>query len=46
MAVVAALDFTETSNWWRDINASPLWQDRTFHLLAVLYGIVAAIALV
>ncbi|CAL5213908.1 unnamed protein product [Lathyrus oleraceus] len=46
MAVVASLDFTETSNWWRDINDSPLWQDRTFHLLAVLYGIVAAIALV
>ncbi|XP_058731219.1 tobamovirus multiplication protein 3 [Vicia villosa] len=46
MAVVAALDFTETSNWWRDINDSPLWQDRTFHLLAVLYGIVAAVALV
>ncbi|GAU13772.1 hypothetical protein TSUD_82810 [Trifolium subterraneum] len=46
MAVAAALHFTETSNWWRDINVSPLWQDRTFHLLAVLYGIVAAIALV
>lgn len=46
MAVVTALDFTETSNWWRDINNSPLWQDRIFHLLAILYGIVAAIALV
>jgi len=46
MAVVTALDFTKTSNWWRDINNSPLWQDRIFHLLAILYGIVAAIALV
>ncbi|KAK7368570.1 hypothetical protein VNO80_10597 [Phaseolus coccineus] len=45
-AAVAALDLTESSNWWRDINTSPLWQDRIFHLLAILYGIVAAIALV
>ncbi|KAK8472356.1 hypothetical protein PHAVU_002G186200 [Phaseolus vulgaris] len=45
-AAVAALDLTESSNWWRDINNSPLWQDRIFHLLAILYGIVAAIALV
>ncbi|CAJ1938990.1 unnamed protein product [Sphenostylis stenocarpa] len=43
---VAALDLTESSNWWRDINNSPLWQDRIFHLLAILYGIVAAVALV
>nr|ACU20793.1 unknown [Glycine max] len=43
---VAALDLTESSNWWRDIDRSPLWQDRIFHLLAILYGIVAAVALV
>ncbi|XP_027340819.1 protein TOM THREE HOMOLOG 1 isoform X1 [Abrus precatorius] len=43
---VAALDLTESSNWWRDINDSPLWQDRIFHVLAILYGIVAAVALV
>ena len=42
---VAALDLTESSNWWRDINRSPLWQDRIFHLLSILYGIVAAVAL-
>ncbi|XP_022733047.1 tobamovirus multiplication protein 3-like isoform X2 [Durio zibethinus] len=35
-----------TSNWWRDINDSPLWQDRIFHILAGLYGLVAAVALV
>ncbi|KAL2343577.1 hypothetical protein Fmac_004862 [Flemingia macrophylla] len=45
-AAVAALDLTESSNWWRDINQSSLWQDRIFHLLAILYGIVAAVALV
>ncbi|RDX88824.1 Tobamovirus multiplication protein 3 [Mucuna pruriens] len=43
---VAALELTESSNWWRDINNSSLWQDRIFHLLAILYGIVAAVALV
>lgn len=43
---VAALNLTEPSNWWQDINDSPLWQDRIFHVLAALYGIVAAIALV
>ena len=26
-------------DWWRDINESPLWQDRIFHALAVLYRI-------
>ncbi|KAG5026661.1 hypothetical protein JHK82_022558 [Glycine max] len=24
---IAALDLTGSSNWWRDINRSPLWQD-------------------
>ncbi|KAL5175117.1 Tobamovirus multiplication protein 3 [Glycine soja] len=46
VVAVAALDLTESSNWWRDINRSPLWQDRIFHLLSILYGIVAAVALV
>ncbi|QCD83744.1 hypothetical protein DEO72_LG2g4091 [Vigna unguiculata] len=46
LAAVAALDLTKSSHWWRDINESPLWQDRIFHLLAILYGIVAAVALV
>lgn len=34
------------SNWWHDVNESPLWQDRIFHVLAALYGLVAAVALV
>ncbi|CAD6211816.1 unnamed protein product [Miscanthus lutarioriparius] len=33
-------------DWWRDVNESPLWQDRIFHALAVLYGIVSAVALI
>jgi hypothetical protein len=32
--------------WWDDVNNSTLWQDRTFHALAALYGIVAVVALV
>lgn len=43
---VAAFDLTETSSWWHDINESPVWQDRIFHVLAALYGIVAVVALV
>lgn len=36
----------DASNWWRHINDSPLWQDRIFHTLAALYGLVAVVALV
>jgi hypothetical protein len=39
-ALIGAVD------WWRDVNESPLWQDRIFHALAVLYGVVSVIALV
>lgn len=47
VSAAAALNLTEpSSNWWHDINESPVWQDRIFHILAVLYGIVAAVALV
>ncbi|KAI4313329.1 hypothetical protein L6164_026315 [Bauhinia variegata] len=43
---VVALELIESSTWWHDINKSPIWQDRIFHVLAALYGIVAAVALV
>ncbi|PPD85167.1 hypothetical protein GOBAR_DD17905 [Gossypium barbadense] len=45
---VAAIAYKlkDTTNWWRDINGSRLWQDRIFHILAALYGLVAAVALV
>ncbi|OIW18096.1 hypothetical protein TanjilG_01185 [Lupinus angustifolius] len=47
-AALAAVLFSETqsSNWWHDINDSPFWQDRIFLVLAALYGIVSAVALV
>ncbi|MCD7454429.1 hypothetical protein HAX54_024828 [Datura stramonium] len=35
----------EAINWWEDVNRFPQWQDRIFHVLAVLYGVVAAVAL-
>ncbi|AQL09893.1 Tobamovirus multiplication protein 3 [Zea mays] len=40
----AAMD--AAAAWWDDVNNSTLWQDRTFHALAALYGIVAVVALV
>ncbi|XP_038997158.1 tobamovirus multiplication protein 3 isoform X2 [Hibiscus syriacus] len=43
---VVALKLKEESNWWHEVNESPLWQDRIFHILAALYGLVAAVALV
>ena len=45
MAVVA-VELTDASSWWHDIDDSPAWQDRIFYTLAVLYGIVATVALV
>ncbi|XP_008680128.1 tobamovirus multiplication protein 3-like [Zea mays] len=38
--------FHDAVDWWRDVNESPLWQDRIFHALAVLYGIISVVALV
>ncbi|XAR53189.1 hypothetical protein NMG60_11021638 [Bertholletia excelsa] len=43
---VAAYALKDASSWWDQINESRLWQDRIFHVLASLYGIVAAVALV
>ncbi|KAI8538301.1 hypothetical protein RHMOL_Rhmol09G0091700 [Rhododendron molle] len=43
---VVAYALTEASNWWDQINESPAWQDRIFHVLAALYGVVAVVALI
>lgn len=40
------LNLKEASNWWSDVNESPIWQDRIFHVLAVLYGIVSVVAVI
>ncbi|XP_010476507.1 PREDICTED: protein TOM THREE HOMOLOG 1 [Camelina sativa] len=45
-AAIVALNLKEAKNWWSDVNESPMWQDRIFHILAVLYGIVSVIAVV
>ena len=42
----ASLNLKEGTNWWWDVNESPVWQDRIFHLLAVLYAVVSVIAVV
>ncbi|KAJ3682019.1 hypothetical protein LUZ60_014592 [Juncus effusus] len=33
-------------NWWEEVNGSRLWQDRIFHGLAVMYGLIGFVALV
>ncbi|CAL9186409.1 unnamed protein product [Musa hybrid cultivar] len=33
-------------DWWEEMNNSTLWQDRIFHALAALFGLVSAVALV
>ncbi|KAL9680771.1 hypothetical protein QQ045_012550 [Rhodiola kirilowii] len=45
-AITAARGSVAVSSWWEDVNESTLWQDRLFYALAVLYGLVAAVALV
>jgi hypothetical protein len=45
-AAAAAAASAALDAWWDDVNSSPLWQDRTFHALAALYGVVALVALV
>lgn len=45
LAVTAFL-LKDASNWWNNINDSLLWQDRIFHVLSILYGIVSVVALV
>ncbi|KAL8520711.1 hypothetical protein ACS0TY_011309 [Phlomoides rotata] len=45
-AAVVALRLKDATTWWDIVNHSPAWQDRIFHVLSVLYGIVAAVALV
>ncbi|KAL3731753.1 hypothetical protein ACJRO7_028604 [Eucalyptus globulus] len=45
-SAVAAIEMTAASSWWDDVNASAVWQDRIFHALAALYGVVAAVAVV
>lgn len=38
--------FKDAVSWWDTVNKSVVWQDRIFHVLAALYGLVAAVALV
>ncbi|KAK6802524.1 hypothetical protein RDI58_000304 [Solanum bulbocastanum] len=43
---VVAYHLNGAINWWDDVNRSLDWQNRIFHVLAVLYGVVAVVALV
>ncbi|KAI5678293.1 hypothetical protein M9H77_09243 [Catharanthus roseus] len=41
-----AHSLVDALSWWDKVNESTVWQDRIFHVLAGLYGVVAVIALV
>ncbi|CAK9143885.1 unnamed protein product [Ilex paraguariensis] len=43
---MVAYKLNDAAHWWDQVNESPVWQDRIFHVLAGLYGIVAVVALV
>ncbi|VVB03872.1 unnamed protein product [Arabis nemorensis] len=43
---IEALNLKEASSWWSDVNESPIWQDRIFHMLAILYGLVSIVAVI
>ncbi|KAJ4836531.1 Tobamovirus multiplication protein 3 [Turnera subulata] len=43
---VTAYKLKEASSWWEEVNKSEVWQDRIFHLLAALYALVAAVAII
>ncbi|KAL1221105.1 Tobamovirus multiplication protein 3 [Cardamine amara subsp. amara] len=45
-SAVEAFNLKDASNWWSDVNESPIWQDRIFHVLAILYGIVSIVAVI
>lgn len=45
-AAVAPYVVNLAAEWWDNINKSHVWQDRIFHILVILYGIVSAVALV
>ncbi|KAG6486999.1 hypothetical protein ZIOFF_055580 [Zingiber officinale] len=42
----ALLALRSGTGWSDEVNGSALWQDRIFHTLALLYGLLSAIALV
>ncbi|KAJ0256998.1 Protein TOM THREE 1 [Hirschfeldia incana] len=46
MHSLSSLNLKEGTNWWWDVNESPVWQDRIFHILAVLYAVVSLIAVI
>lgn len=45
-SAVIAYGLKNASGWWEEVNNSPVWQNLIFHVLAGLYGVVAAFALI
>ncbi|CAL9749218.1 unnamed protein product [Musa acuminata subsp. burmannicoides] len=42
----AVLALRTASAWWDEVNDSNLWQDRIFHALSLLFGLISAVALI
>ncbi|KAL6994554.1 hypothetical protein U1Q18_012657 [Sarracenia purpurea var. burkii] len=45
LSTVVAYGLKDASSWWDQINESPIWQDRLYHVLVALYDIIAIVAL-
>ncbi|THU63903.1 hypothetical protein C4D60_Mb01t20750 [Musa balbisiana] len=42
----AFLALRSASDWWDEVNNSSLWQDRIFHALSLLFGLISVVALI
>ncbi|XP_071702456.1 tobamovirus multiplication protein 3-like [Rutidosis leptorrhynchoides] len=43
--VIMMYTLKDASDYWHILNDTPIWQDRMFHALAFLYGLVAIVAM-
>ncbi|KAJ9549779.1 hypothetical protein OSB04_022322 [Centaurea solstitialis] len=46
VVVVKMYTLRNAHDWWHLLNDHPIWQDRIFHLLSALYGIMGVVALI
>ncbi|XP_078440692.1 protein TOM THREE HOMOLOG 1-like [Wolffia australiana] len=46
MVAAAAAGLTSVRDLWEELNDSPIWQDRIFHALSALFGLVGIVALI
>ncbi|XP_077247031.1 tobamovirus multiplication protein 3 [Tasmannia lanceolata] len=46
VGIQSVITMKNASDWWDQVNNSPIWQNRIYLTLAGLYGFVAAVALI